>query len=83
MPLSVNAPSLSVRDVPPGRNIMASFIAGMSMTIAPAIGFPSEPIALPVIFASFTGWSWMSTLDSSWPTASVMRCASPGEGVDG
>ena len=35
-PLSVKLPSLSVRDVPPGMNCIASFIVGISITIAPA-----------------------------------------------
>ena len=80
--VSVKLPSLSVRDVPPGMNCMASFIAGMSMTMAPLIGLPSELTAFPVILASRTGCIWRS-IDSSWPTASASRCASPGFGVPG
>ena len=41
-PLSVNWPSLLVRDVPPGMNCIASFMVGIIMTIAPAMGLPSE-----------------------------------------
>src|SRR6266851_9248420 len=82
-PVNVNPPSALVRDVPPGMNCSESFITGMSMTMAPAIGLPSEPTAVPLIFASLTGWSWMSTLPSSWPTARVTRCASAGEGEAG
>ena len=82
-PLSVKLPSLSVRDVPPGMNCIASLIVGISMTIAPHIGLPSELTAFPVILASRTGCIWMSVLASSWPTASEIRCASPGFGVPG
>ena len=79
----MKAPLASVREVPPGRNCIASFIAGISITMAPAIGLPSEATAVPLILASFTGCSWMSTLPSSCATASVTRCASAGVGVEG
>ena len=80
---SVKWPSALVRVVPPGMNCIASFIVGISMTIAPDIGLPSDPTAVPVIFARRTGCSWMSTLASSWPTATLTRCASAGFGVPG
>jgi hypothetical protein len=72
-----------VSDVPPGMSATVSLIPGISMTIAPLIGLPSDPEAMPVIFASFTGCSWMSMLESSWPTLSERRCASAGLGVPG
>ena len=83
MPDSEKLPSLSVRDVPPGAIAIASFIVGISITSAPLIGLPSEPTAVPVIRASRTGCNWMSTLDSSWPSASATRCASAAFGVPG
>ena len=64
-------------------NSIASRIAGISMIIAPASGLPSDPIAVPVIFASFTGASAISMLPSSCPTATVTRCASAGLAVPG
>ena len=55
-PLSVNVAVLvGPRRAARHESCIASFIAGISMTIAPVIGLPSEPTALPVIFASFTG----------------------------